>query len=77
MCSIRASHALHDIKPDRLSKQSAYYIKLKNSPALAFGQTEHNQRPRGLEVVTFNNRRLQRGVDYDIDYGTGTVSSRG
>ncbi|MBI3871792.1 MAG: cell surface protein SprA [candidate division Zixibacteria bacterium] len=51
-----------------------YYIKLttrQRSKQLRLGAIDILD---GSEVVTFNGQRLNRGTDYDIDYGQGTIT---
>ena len=58
----------------RLLDSSKYYIKIttrQRSRALRLGAINILD---GSEVVTYNNTRLNRGTDYEIDYDIGEVT---
>ncbi|MEW5700802.1 MAG: cell surface protein SprA [Candidatus Zixiibacteriota bacterium] len=58
----------------RLLEASKYYIKIttrQRSRTLRLGAINILE---GSEVVTYNNTRLNRGSDYDIDYNIGEIT---
>ncbi len=59
--------------PNDLRDSSKYYIKIKSRQRSRSVRLNTINLLENSEVVTMNNRKLSRGVHYNIDYATGEV----